>query len=1001
MRRSSLIVVVTVFLSVLFTGMSLLPEVRASILYVGGGGPGNYTSIQSAINIANAGDTVFIYNGSYPERISINQPLNLVGEDENATVIDGGGTWTVVHLFSDWVNISRLTITGSGLVWGDAGIKLDSVHNCGMSNLIVKGNYVGISLSQAHDNSIVNSSILGNYLGLETFDSRRVLVLGNEIRANDIAGVYEFFGDGTMDRNELSGNDVAFALYESVGSVLTGNSMVGEGIVIDGWQGESWNTHTIDTSNTVNGNPVYYLKNVTDGSVPLGAGQVILANCTNVTVENQNMSNGTMAIQGGFSNGNLIRNNTISGQSNSGIDLSRSKNDTVRANVVSDSYYGVSLHNSENITVRDNNLFANEYGISVRFSNNGTVLNNTITQSWAGIDISFSRWASLTDNTMVDDGIGLRGFDVEEWNSHLIDTSNRVNGKPIHYWRNATGGTVASDAGQVILSNCTGVTIENLNISGGDAAILLGFSSGNTIANNNISTARDGIVLDASDFNLVQTNSLSSNNRLAIGMFESASNNLTANTMVNNGIGIDGSLSGFWNTHFIDTSNMVNSKPVYYWKNAVGGTVPANAGQVILANSAGVTVENQHIVNASVGILLGFSFNNLVKNNSLSENGYGGTGLDYSNGNTVTGNNISSNGFGTILSLSDGNQVYHNNFVRNVEQAMDLGNFNQWDSGYPSGGNYWSDYEGTDYLSGLGQDQPGRDGLGDTPRNVFMDAQDRYPLISPIGSIPPKPPTIMDASLGGGNYENVQVSWALSSDDGSGNLSVVGYEVFRGTTLDLSGLSYDFIGSLPNGTTVFVDALAGEGNPDDYFYQVCAIDSLGNRGCSSNQAAKFTRSLPLGPNLVSIPLIQSNETIESVFQTVHYDRAWAFDSVSHKWNWYMTSKGYRRGLWNVTHTMGLWVNVTEDSNLTVVGIVPSQTTIHLQEGWNLVSFPSFNSSYTVADLKSELPVERVEGFDPTALPNFLRVLQDSDVLLAGEGYWVRVDAAVDWIVEVS
>ncbi len=31
----------------------------------------------------------------------------------------------------------------------------------------------------------------------------------------------------------------------------------------------------------------------------------------------------------------------------------------------------------------------------------------------------------------------------------------------------------------------------------------------------------------------------------------------------------------------------------------------------------------------------------------------------------------------------------------------------------------------------------------------------------------------------------------------------------------------------------------------------------------------------------------------------------------------------------------------------------------------------------------------------------LRVLGDAEVLLAGYGYWVRVDAAVDWIVEVS
>ena len=55
----------------------------------------------------------------------------------------------------------------------------------------------------------------------------------------------------------------------------------------------------------------------------------------------------------------------------------------------------------------------------------------------------------------------------------------------------------------------------------------------------------------------------------------------------------------------------------------------------------------------------------------------------------------------------------------------------------------------------------------------------------------------------------------------------------------------------------------------------------------------------------------------------------------------------------MNHTMGLWVNVTKESNLTMAGMVPPRTTIHLHSGWNLVSFPSFNSSYTVYDLKMD------------------------------------------------
>ncbi|MFQ6128728.1 MAG: hypothetical protein ACE5QW_07495 [Thermoplasmata archaeon] len=112
----------------------------------------------------------------------------------------------------------------------------------------------------------------------------------------------------------------------------------------------------------------------------------------------------------------------------------------------------------------------------------------------------------------------------------------------------------------------------------------------------------------------------------------------------------------------------------------------------------------------------------------------------------------------------------------------------------------------------------------------------------------------------------------------------------------------------------------------------------------------------------------------------------------------MRFKPYKGDLKTVDHIMGIWVNVTADSNLTIAGVVPSQTTIQLHKGWNLVGFPCFNTSLTVADLMSTVAVERVEGFDVSSPLNFLRVLQNSDVLLAGEGYWIKVSEDALWIV---
>ena len=263
----------------------------------------------------------------------------------------------------------------------------------------------------------------------------------------------------------------------------------------------------------------------------------------------------------------------------------------------------------------------------------------------------------------------------------------------------------------------------------------------------------------------------------------------------------------------------------------------------------------------------------------------------------------------------------------------------------------------------------------------------------------PRPPQLQDARLTGPNLKDVLISWNLSKDDGSGLDNVDHYALYSSSRYETYGRDYEFMAEVPPGADQYLHENAGEGDPDSHFYYVQANTTLAG-GLWEGQVGKFTRSLAPGPRLVSIPLIQSNESIEYVLQTVEYDKVWFYDSSSQEWKWHMTFKDYRRGLWNVNRSMGLWVNVTDDSNLTVAGVVPAQTTIQLYKGWNLVSFPSFNASYSVSDLKAEIGATSVEGYD-VAPPNFLRVLGDAEVLQAGYGYWVRVEMDTVWTTTIE
>ncbi len=128
-------------------------------LYVGGGGPSNYTKIQYALENASSGNTtVFVYTGIYSETLIINKTVNITGEDTSSTIIDAGNNGCVVIITADWVNMSKFTIQKGGGEENDAGIKVQS-NNTNISNNIIKNcDALGIYLENSNNNSIYNNT---------------------------------------------------------------------------------------------------------------------------------------------------------------------------------------------------------------------------------------------------------------------------------------------------------------------------------------------------------------------------------------------------------------------------------------------------------------------------------------------------------------------------------------------------------------------------------------------------------------------------------------------------------------------------------------------------------------------------------------------------------------------------------------------------------------------------------------------------------------------------
>ncbi len=157
--------------------------------------------------------------------------------------------------------------------------------------------------------------------------------------------------------------------------------------------------------------------------------------------------------------------------------------------------------------------------------------------------------------------------------------------------------------------------------------------------------------------------------------------------------------------------------------------IVANGDGAVVSNSQGITVSNNNITNnAFHGLNLVGGQDHRIFGNTMRNN-TNGIWLSGSTNNNIYQNTIQANYYGIALSGFSNNFIYHNSFINNSLQThFSIGNpYSSWDNGYPSGGNYWSDYNGTDNDG---------DGIGDTPYVIDGNNRDNYPLIAPSSFTP-------------------------------------------------------------------------------------------------------------------------------------------------------------------------------------------------------------------------------------------------------------------------
>jgi len=301
-------------------------------------------------------------------------------------------------------------------------------------------------------------------------------------------------------------------------------------------------------------------------------------------------------------------------------------------------------------------------------------------------------------------------------------------------------------------------------------------------------------------------------------------NNVMSGNKWNFGVWGD-TLSHF--VHNVDSSNIVDGKPIYFWVNENDKRVPKDAGYVALVNSTNVTAEDLSLtsneqgvflVNTKestvrnvtmsgndVGIDLRMSSNNTITMNSLIAINWLSLHLESSHNNTFTENTIREGDYGISTKHSNGNTFYHNNFIDNKVQQYQLNSFNKWDDG--GEGNYWSDYTGIDSNG---------DGVGDT---LLPHLEvDYYPLIYPFDRIAP----IADA---GGNktvFRNTQMFFNASGS--SDNVGVVSYRWDFGDGSNGTGITTTHVYNAASVYTVTLTVSDDSGNTATDVILITVVD---------------------------------------------------------------------------------------------------------------------------------------------------------------------------------
>ncbi len=384
-------------------------------------------------------------------------PIVIVGDAEFAALAAedgwlGSGTPSDPYLIMD-LQISTTEFYAISLT--------DTTVSFAVSGCTLTGTIASVFLRNVQNGLIDGNELLGVNCGVILSESDGDTVSNNTCDTSGASLSLVDSNDCTLADNALSSSlGVGIEIYSSVNATLKANVMTGCGLIMCPWQLEHAINHSISADNTVNGKPVYYLSGQEGMSIPDDAGQVILADCSDMIIEGLVLPGAAVGVMLHFSSNITVTDVESEGNYWCGVAASYCDGILIDGCSLScNQNNGLFLDSCEGAEVRGCNVSGNHMGLIVSHCVDTLLAENLCEGNDYGLFMTDSANCTLISNVFLEDDITIQGYFPDHWNSHSMDTGNTVNGKPVVYVKDQVGGTVPDDTGELILANCSDLEI--------------------------------------------------------------------------------------------------------------------------------------------------------------------------------------------------------------------------------------------------------------------------------------------------------------------------------------------------------------------------------------------------------------------------------------------------------------------------------------------------------------------------------------------------------------